>query len=85
MIKSRYITIAALSSSVLASVAFAATQTVTANISFDTPLSITKQNDINFGLVRAAQAGTYVMILPVLSRHRAAAQRWAARRKPALL
>jgi len=31
--------------------AMAATQSVTANINFDTPLTITKNNDINFGTV----------------------------------
>jgi hypothetical protein len=37
------------------------TQSVTANIGFDTPLSITKNSDIDFGFVKAAQAGTYVI------------------------
>lgn len=61
MMKSGYTALALLGSMVLASVAFAATQTVTANISFDTPLSITKKSDINFGFVKAAQAGIYVI------------------------
>ena len=44
-----------------AGAAYAATQSVTANIKFDTPLSLTKKNDITFGTVKAAQAGTYVI------------------------
>ncbi len=36
-------------------------QSVTANIAFETPLTITKNNDINFGMVQAAQAGTYTI------------------------
>ncbi|MGB9154521.1 MAG: hypothetical protein WCD70_15705 [Alphaproteobacteria bacterium] len=44
-----------------AGAAYAATQNVTANIKFDTPLSLTKNNDIQFGTVKAAQAGTYVI------------------------
>ena len=45
----------------LASPTFAATQTMTANIGFDTSLTITKGNDINLGSVKATQAGTYVI------------------------
>ena len=37
----------------------AATQSVTANIAFDTPLTLTKTADINFGTVTAANASTY--------------------------
>lgn len=44
-----------------ASAAYGATQSVTANIKFDTPLSLTKNNDIQFGTVKARQAGTYVI------------------------
>lgn len=40
---------------------FAATQSVTANISFDATLAIIKGNDINFGMVEAGKAGTYVI------------------------
>ena len=40
---------------------FAATQSVTANISFDTPLSLTKNADINFGTVKAGTASTYTI------------------------
>ena len=45
----------------LASASFAATQTIMVNISFDTALTITKGNDINFGFVEALQAGTYII------------------------
>jgi len=41
--------------------AMAATQSVTSNIAFDTPLSITKNADINFGTVAAGIAGTYTI------------------------
>ncbi len=37
------------------------TQSVTANIAFDTPLSITPVADIEFGTVKALQTGTYVI------------------------
>jgi len=39
--------------------AWAATQSVTANIAFDTPLTLTKTADINFGTETAANASTY--------------------------
>jgi len=41
--------------------AYAATQSVTANMSFDTALSLSKTNDISFGIVQALTAGTYVI------------------------
>jgi hypothetical protein len=41
--------------------AHAVTQSVTANIAFDTPLSITKNSDINFGTVKAGVADTYTL------------------------
>lgn len=44
-----------------AGAAHAATQSVNANIKFDTPLALTKNNDIQFGTVKAGQAGTYVI------------------------
>lgn len=37
------------------------TQEVTANVTFDTPLTITKNADIVFGVVKAAQAANYVI------------------------
>jgi hypothetical protein len=41
--------------------AIAATQSVTANIAFDTPLTMTKNFDISFGTVAALTAGTYTI------------------------
>ena len=42
-----------------ASQAWAATQSVTANIAFDSPVTLTKTADINFGTETAANASTY--------------------------
>jgi len=41
--------------------ALAATQSVTVNISFDTPLTLTKVSDISFGAVKAGVADTYTI------------------------
>jgi hypothetical protein len=41
--------------------AYAATQSVTADIAFDTPLTLTPVANIQFGTVKAAQVGTYVI------------------------
>lgn len=41
------------------SVAEAVTQSVTANIRFESPLTLTKVSDINFGTVSAGNASTY--------------------------
>ncbi len=41
--------------------AWSATQSVTANIRFDTPLNITKTQDIDFGSVQASTADTYTI------------------------
>lgn len=41
--------------------ALAATQSVTVNISFDTPLSLTKISDISFGTIKAGVADTYTI------------------------
>ncbi len=41
--------------------AYSATQSVTANIAFDTALTITKVNDIEFGTVKALTTGTYTI------------------------
>jgi len=41
--------------------AVAATLPMTANISFDTPLALTKKNDISFGTVKAGVADTYTI------------------------
>ncbi|MDD5586229.1 MAG: DUF4402 domain-containing protein [Alphaproteobacteria bacterium] len=45
----------------LAGSAFAVTQNVPIDVAFETALSVTKVNDINFGTVLAGQAGTYVI------------------------
>ncbi len=41
--------------------AFAITQSITANIAFDAPLSMTKNSDINFGVVRAGINDVYTI------------------------
>src|SRR5690349_19083697 len=41
--------------------AWAVTQTMTANIAFDSALSLTKNTDINFGTVKAGVADTYTI------------------------
>jgi len=41
--------------------ALAATQSMTANIAFDTPLTLTKVSDVNFGTVSAGVADTYTI------------------------
>jgi hypothetical protein len=53
------VTALALAGILAAGSAMAATQSVTANIRFDTPLSLTKNSDINFGSVTASSATTY--------------------------
>lgn len=45
----------------IAADAQAATQSVTANVTFDAALTLTKVSDINFGIVKASTAGTYVI------------------------
>ncbi len=52
-----YVSAAAL----ISSNALAATQSVTANIAFDTVLSINKEHDIDFGTVKAGVTGTHVI------------------------
>jgi hypothetical protein len=51
----------ALSIIAIAGSAYAVTQTVTANIAFDTAITITPVNDIDFGTVEALSATTYVI------------------------
>lgn len=41
--------------------ATAAVQTVTANIAFETPITLTLNNDIDFGIVTALNASTYAI------------------------
>jgi hypothetical protein len=60
MKKARFLVFAIGVASLLgASQAGAATQSVTANIAFDAPLTLTKTADINFGTVTANNASTY--------------------------
>ena len=47
--------------SLIAGPCLAATQTVSAAITFDSMLTVTKSADINFGNVKADQVGTYVI------------------------
>lgn len=42
-------------------VALAATQNFLANVKFATPLTLTKVKDLNFGIVKANAAGSYVL------------------------
>ena len=51
----------ALIGALISGAAHATTQSVTANISFDAPLSQTKISDIKFGTVKAGQPGTYIL------------------------
>jgi hypothetical protein len=61
----KYAAAVILGGAMLSGAAFAAgtnvSQTVTATLNFDTPLSITKVTDINFGLLAANTAGTYTI------------------------
>lgn len=47
--------------STLAMNANAVTQSVTANIAFDNAITLTKNSDINFGIVKASTADTYTI------------------------
>lgn len=58
----KIVALAALASSMLCGAAYAATQSVTANASFDAVLALTKNSDINFGTLKAGVVGaTYVI------------------------
>jgi hypothetical protein len=57
----KYLLLGLASSMFVCGGAYAATQSVTANMSFDSVLSLTKNADINFGTVKALQAGTYAI------------------------
>ncbi len=57
----KYLVLGILASFVSSGGAYAATQSVTANMTFDTALSLTKNADIQFGFLKAATAGTYVI------------------------
>ena len=60
-VSNKYLAWCLLSSVFIAGGAFAATQSVTANMTFDTALSLVKNADISFGTVKASQAGTYTI------------------------
>jgi hypothetical protein len=52
---------AALMCLLLSGAAGAATQSVIANVAFDEPLSLVRDSDINFGILKSATSGTYVI------------------------
>ncbi|MFA6280522.1 MAG: DUF4402 domain-containing protein [Bdellovibrionales bacterium] len=60
-INKKYLALAFVASLLASGGAYAATQSVTANMSFDSLLTLTKNNDISFGTVGALTAGTYVI------------------------
>lgn len=60
-ISTKYLALGLVASLLASGGAYAATQSVTANMSFDSVLTLTKNADINFGTVRAAQIGTYTI------------------------
>ncbi len=60
-ISKKYLALGLLGSFMLSGGAYAATQSVTANMTFDTALTLTKNADIQFGLLKASTAGTYVI------------------------
>jgi len=57
----KHILFAALGGVLIIGQALAATQSVTASASFDDPLTVTKDADISFGILKAATSGTYVI------------------------
>ena len=57
----KYLALGLLGSVLTAGSAYAATQSVTANIRFDTALALTKNFDINFGMVKASTAGDFTI------------------------
>jgi Domain of unknown function (DUF4402) len=57
----KYLGFTALTGLIVSGIAYAATQSVTANATFDSALTLTKNADINFGLLKAATSGTYVI------------------------
>jgi hypothetical protein len=52
---------AALTGLMVSGIAYAATQSVTANATFDSALTLTKDADINFGTLKSLTVGTYVI------------------------
>ncbi len=57
----KYLGFTALAGLVVSGIAYAATQSVTANATFDSALTLTKNADINFGVLKAATTGRYVI------------------------
>ena len=57
----KYLALAIAAGVLAAGGAHAATQSVTANMAFDALLTLTKNNDINFGTVAALTSGTYTI------------------------
>ncbi len=47
--------------SILPFTSYAATQSITANIRFEAPITLTKNSDINFGIVSAGVNDTYTI------------------------
>ncbi len=57
----KYLALGLIGSVAVCGGAYAATQSVTANMSFDSVLTLNKTQDINFGVVAALTGGTYVI------------------------
>lgn len=57
----KYLALAVAASLLASGGAYAATQSVTANMAFDSVLTLTKNADIDFGTVRAGTIGTYTI------------------------
>src|ERR1035437_3647950 len=59
--KKYFLTAVGIANLFLTSQAMAVTQSMTAYIAFDAPLSLTKTSDINFGTIKIATADTYTI------------------------
>lgn len=57
----QHLVLGVLGLSLFAGSAYAATQSVTANMSFDAAVALSKTADINFGIVQSLTAGTYTI------------------------
>ena len=57
----KYLALGVLGSALASTSAYAVTQSVTANLTFDSALTLTKTSDINFGTVQASTPGTYTI------------------------
>jgi hypothetical protein len=56
-----YLGLAAAGSLLFGGIAYAASQSMTANAAFDSALTLVKDADINFGVLKAGAVGTYVI------------------------